>query len=1425
MSKNTNKSPHKKNKLPPAGTGKARSAARGRKKRKAQFRNIGSPEAVAKANANDWFYKYFPLAKSPKRSDRAKVARDLETFRKGCPDYMIPDSGADISMLGSAFEISPAEPRTEMHVSGIGGNGETMSVSKGRTVLLDPAGKAIAILKIFNGVIRKEEEIESILSEAQARAHGCSITDHGTLRTISHDSWHMPIHCLFRNNGWFLPIRKPTKVELDSGLPELVLTGRDSRPEVSFEDMLEKQFTDHSAMERDSRSEVDLPKVSVRSVSTGKTLKSTKAGRAPVPKGPLTGPRKDGPEALTVALAGWAQIMGIEGENWEKVRANLRATTQEAVDLECETRQIPVISHKRRFPYLRPRYLGEKVFTDTIEWKDKGKKHFAQTFYAEDSMIMEVYEIGSTKNAHEAYEQFITDWGAPSAFVSDGHKAQNLSKKVKKLGAKYKILLALTEAHKPNQNKSERANRVFKAQGNMFMQKYNIPTRMTIHIFKWVAYLSNHSAKAALRNRTPMEAFSGETPDVSHLRYHIWERVWYKATNASYPNLTMLPGRYLGPAQNTGDQATHIIMPEATKGTPSPTILSRSVVTPRHEAETAFGQVLTDRRKSFLFHPYLSTPRSKRDEVPWNVQKLQAEPKTDESATKRRKPERDASPNQGAAKEDNPRAKTDQGRPTSSTPEPQGLSPVETLRQQAKEFSEELTSNELSMNPDDSMENTIIGHDAKTGTFHTRNGYTGQVTKKVLFDELRVDTPRALATYVIKHGMGQKRKTDVWLWATKYINVSNLALRRIRAYCTASTEENTMGPTHEIRRTSVTGKPTRTKGKKRKFQPADPTSRVRKYGLEIPKNAEDAYRLDLANGNTRWGDAIKKEITAIMKMGTLKFPGTEAEKDQLASEIKNNHHQFAKMWFIFDVKMGGIPKARLVIGGHMTDPGDKDTFSSQMRQESSRILLVVSDHMDYDVAVGDVNTAYLYAMTSEMIYTEADIAFVKEDYVKEIGEIARVVKAQYGLKTSGHEWWLVLSDTLADLGFKRSKGDPDVWYRPFGDNYYDYIGTHTDDLLVVSKRCQTIFKELEAFYTFKDTVEPVFHLGVDYVRKTVGEKVRYEMGSFTYVKGAIERITALIEESGHEVPVKSSAPLEENYQPELDESTPLEGPDHTLYMQLVGTYLWIVALGRVDIAFAVSSMSRFSAIPREGHLEHLFGVFAYLSNFPDRRIPVDARPMDESIGRKMKGARESMLKMYPDAFEEIDDSHPEPRGEDLETSIWFDANNAHDQLSRRSISGIIAFLGRTMIKGYSRRQTSIASSTYTSELHAGRTASEEAMSLRYLLRSLGIRISRPTILLGDNEGSLKNTCEANSALKKRHVGISYHVSRECQAAGITERRHVSSQENRADMCTKALSSSSILAQCQNGIFCNMPQGNKKQRRMAARRRASQTCNL
>jgi hypothetical protein len=53
--------------------------------------------------------------------------------------------------------------------------------------------------------------------------------------------------------------------------------------------------------------------------------------------------------------------------------------------------------------------------------------------------------------------------------------------------------------------------------------------------------------------------------------------------------------------------------------------------------------------------------------------------------------------------------------------------------------------------------------------------------------------------------------------------------------------------------------------------------------------------------------------------------------------------------------------------------------------------------------------------------------------------------------------------------------------------------------------------------------------------------------------------------------------------------------------------VWVVTIGRIDAAHATSSLSRFTACPRQGHLERLFRVFGYLKKRPNRRIVVDYR--------------------------------------------------------------------------------------------------------------------------------------------------------------------------------------------------------------------------
>jgi hypothetical protein len=51
------------------------------------------------------------------------------------------------------------------------------------------------------------------------------------------------------------------------------------------------------------------------------------------------------------------------------------------------------------------------------------------------------------------------------------------------------------------------------------------------------------------------------------------------------------------------------------------------------------------------------------------------------------------------------------------------------------------------------------------------------------------------------------------------------------------------------------------------------------------------------------------------------------------------------------------------------------------------------------------------------------------------------------------------------------------------------------------------------------------------------------------------------------------------------------------YQSLIGILRWIVELGRVDICLEVSMMSSHLVLPREGHLEQVFLIFAHLKKY------------------------------------------------------------------------------------------------------------------------------------------------------------------------------------------------------------------------------------
>ena len=111
---------------------------------------------------------------------------------------------------------------------------------------------------------------------------------------------------------------------------------------------------------------------------------------------------------------------------------------------------------------------------------------------------------------------------------------------------------------------------------------------------------------------------------------------------------------------------------------------------------------------------------------------------------------------------------------------------------------------------------------------------------------------------------------------------------------------------------------------------------------------------------------------------------------------------------------------------------------------------------------------------------------------------------------------------------------------------------------------------------------------------------------------------------------------------------------------------------------------------------------------------------------------------------------------ELSLTIFVDSDHAYDKITRRSVTGMIVALGRTPILGKSKRQGSIETSTYGAEFNAMRTTTEEVLSIRYMLRCLGVQVTRPTAVIGDNAAVIINATIPESLLNKKHVAISYH---------------------------------------------------------------------
>jgi hypothetical protein len=56
-----------------------------------------------------------------------------------------------------------------------------------------------------------------------------------------------------------------------------------------------------------------------------------------------------------------------------------------------------------------------------------------------------------------------------------------------------------------------------------------------------------------------------------------------------------------------------------------------------------------------------------------------------------------------------------------------------------------------------------------------------------------------------------------------------------------------------------------------------------------------------------------------------------------------------------------------------------------------------------------------------------------------------------------------------------------------------------------------------------------------------------------------------------------------------------------------------------------------------------------------------------------------------------------------------------------------------------------------------KTAVEELIAVRYMLRCLGVKVLHASLICGDNLGVIQNCTIKDSLLKKKHIAIAYTI--------------------------------------------------------------------
>ncbi|GJR69566.1 zinc finger, CCHC-type containing protein [Tanacetum coccineum] len=222
------------------------------------------------------------------------------------------------------------------------------------------------------------------------------------------------------------------------------------------------------------------------------------------------------------------------------------------------------------------------------------------------------------------------------------------------------------------------------------------------------------------------------------------------------------------------------------------------------------------------------------------------------------------------------------------------------------------------------------------------------------------------------------------------------------------------------------------------------------------------------------------------------------------------------------------------------------------------------------------------------------------------------------------------------------------------------------------------------------------------------------------------------------------------------------------YSRVIGCLMYAMTCIRLDIAFAMGKLSRYTSNPSTHRWQTIQRVLKYLKKTMDYSLSYIGYP--------------SVLKGYTDAS-------------------WI--SNTEDNLST---SGWVFLLGGGAISWASKKQTCITSSTMESELVALAAASKEAEWLRNLILEIPLwsKPIAPIFICCDSAATLAKAYSQMYNEKSRHLGVRNSMIRALIMNGVVSIKFVRSQQNLADHLTKELARDLVIKSAEGmGLKSNL----------------------